>query len=124
MTATPARIGFILRPDRWAVAESSIVRDRYGQTARESPEPVETFFDSVEDADIVAEERLAIWGAARRLFQARAIGLDEVLEVETAGATIPVVSFSDAESDVDTKMIAGDIGFDFARQECEFTLWG
>lgn len=124
MTATPARIGFILRPDRWAVAASTDIKARYGKSARESAEPVETFFDSVEDADLVAAERLSIWGAPRRKFQVRAVGLDEAMEIDPAAATMPVTQFTDAERDANGMMIAGDLGFDFAKQECEFTLWG
>lgn len=50
MVATPARIGFVIEPYRRATAETQIVADRYGNLARETDDPHETWFASLADA--------------------------------------------------------------------------
>lgn len=124
MSATPERMAFVLVEFRRATAESSTIATRYGKAARESDDPIPTHFDSVTDAQTVANERLALLGVARRRFQVRAVGLDEAMALDLERATITRAQFVDSERGVDMKTICGDVGFDFARQVCEFTCWG
>lgn len=124
MSATPERMSFVLVEYRRATVESATIAAQYGKAARESDDPVPTHFDSVVDAQAVATERLALLGVARRRFQVRGIGLDEAMALDLDRATIARAQFVDSERGVDLKMICGDVGFDFARQVCEFTTWG
>ena len=57
MPATSARIGFIQQEFRKVTVTSSNPQTRYGAMARETADPVETFFDSEADALTVATAR-------------------------------------------------------------------
>ena len=57
MPATPARIGFILQEFRKVTVESPGVVTKYGDAARTSDDPVETFFNTTADALAMAQER-------------------------------------------------------------------
>ena len=60
MPATPARIGFITQEFRLAVAQDLSVKTRHGNQARKTEEPMPTFFDSADDAQVVAAARQAL----------------------------------------------------------------
>lgn len=100
------------------------MRDRYGKASRESDDPVETFFNSVDDAEVMAQERMDLLGTERRRFGIGARGLDEAVNLDFLTGTIPVADFTDTEKDADMPAIAGEFGMDFAKQQCRFTLFG
>lgn len=124
MSVTPARAAFILQEFRLARAENANIAAQYGKAARESPDPVPTGFDNVADAQAVADERIALFGTPRRRFQVSAVGLDEILALDPDAARLTVTRFVDTDRGVDLKMVAGEVGIDFGRQLCEFTIWG
>ena len=124
MSVTPARAAFILQEFRNARAESTTIAAQYGKAARESDDPVMTGFDNVADAQAVANERLALFGVQRRRFQVSAVGLDEALALDLDAARLPIAQFVDEERGADIKTLAGEVGIDFSRQLCEFTIWG
>lgn len=124
MPATPARIAFITQEFRTARIEDATVRSRYGKLARESDDPVATNFDSVTDAQTIAQERMNLLGQARRRYSVRTVGLDEALALDFLTGTIPVATFTDVEKEVSGPHAIAEIGFDFDKQQCSFTLWG
>ncbi|WP_333838792.1 hypothetical protein [Novosphingobium sp.] len=123
MAATSARIGFIMTDLRRAVSESPETKARYGDDARQSEDPIETFFDSVADAQKIADERQALLSRERRRFKVTAKAADEFAHVDVADG-IPVARYVDREADADTKMLVADIIIDLGRQSSITTLWG
>jgi hypothetical protein len=124
VSATPARIAFIMQEWRHVQLEDATARARYGKLARESADPLETFFDSVSDAQTMATARMGLLATERRRFSVRAGGLDEALALNLLSGTIPVATFVDAEKDANRPTLIAEIGFDFAKQQMQFTLWG
>lgn len=123
MAATPARIGFILEDYRRAITENATTKAQYGSLARKSDDPVETFFDEVGDAEVMAQERLDMLSAARRRFTVQVTGVFEVLDMEyTEG--LPVVRYRDLDRDIDRMMVVGDIAIDLGRNGAALNIWG
>jgi hypothetical protein len=125
MTATPARIGFVMQPVRRATAETPAVFARHGALARKDDEPVETFFENVADAEIVARERQALMSPERRRFAVMVTGLDQMLEagIDTP-AVLPKSRYIDEHRGVDREVVVAELGFDFARQAATIVVWG
>lgn len=120
MTATPARIGFILEEVRTVTAENATVASRYGNLARRDTEPVPVFFDNVADAQAVADERLALLSPSRRRFDSGVQGLDEALALPRAATARTI----DAQASLDKLMLVSNVEFDFARQTATLETWG
>lgn len=123
MPATPARIGFIQEKFRRAVAETTAMKTRFGDLARQSEDPVETFFDSEADAQVIAAARQTLLGTERRRFQLRTKGIEEVLAVAFNG-DVPVVHYVDTERQVDRNMLLSEIVIDLGRGSANLTVWG
>lgn len=125
MPATPTRIGFVLEQWRRVRAETPAVQTNYGSLARESEDPLETFFDDPDDAEVMATARQALLGANRRRFDVAAVGLDAALGVSYVAGTIPLADMVDAEKAADiSHCLIGEIGYSFARQRSLFQVWG
>lgn len=123
MPATPARYGFIKQDFRHAVAQTPSVKTRHGNLARESEVPVETFFDNVADAQVVAEARQALLSPDRRRFRCVAVGLSEVLALDPTGK-VPVVRYVDANRSFDAPALACEIMMDLEKQQVAVSVWG
>jgi hypothetical protein len=123
MPATAARIGFITQEWRRATVTDETIRDRYGHLARESEDPIETFFDSVDDAEAIAEARHALLAKERRRFQV-ALGSTDSLLPHTLGSQAPTVTYIDTERDANRPMLVAEITLDLARDRATATLWG
>ena len=123
MTATAARIGFIMSEFRRVVATTQVVKDRYGALARESEDPIPPFFDSPADAQTVADARQTLLKAERRRFRvatkdnAQTINLDLI-------TGIPVATYVDTERDISRPMLVSEITFDLGKDTTLFTVWG
>ena len=124
MPATPARIGFITNQFRRAIAETPSVKLRYGDLARYSEDPIETFFDSQADAQILADARQALLSPERRRFTCTATGVGEALDLDLTAGAIPLVQYVDSEREADMPALIAEIGYDFSRQTSTFTIWG
>lgn len=123
MAATSLRIGFIMTGFRRAISESATAKDRYGDDARQSDDPIESYFDNVEDAQAIADERQALLSVERRRFKVTAKAAEEIAEIDlTAG--IPVARFVDRECAADRKVLVSEIIIDLAKQSTVTTLWG
>lgn len=124
MVATPARIGFVIRAYRRATSESPDVAARHGTLARESADPLDTWFSSVADAQERADERQALLEKERRLFTVTLTDVgDEVLEL-LDGETVPTIRFIDGDRDVDMMAIATEIVVDAEAHTAQLTIWG
>ncbi len=123
MPATSSRIGFITNQFRRSIVESASVQTQYGAVARKSEDPVETFFDDVDDAELVTQERLDLLSAARRRFAVSFDDTDEIADLPVGGA-VPVVRYVDAERGVDRNMIVCEIIIDLNKNSAAMPLWG
>ena len=123
MPATPARIGFIQQEFRRVVSETAAIKTRFGDLARESEDPVETFFDSETDAQVIATARQALLGTERRRFIASTNSVDEVLAVPLGG-DVPITHYVDTERDCDRNMLLSEVTVDLGRGSASLTVWG
>lgn len=123
MAAIAARIGFIMSSFRRAIATTQAVKDRHGSLARETADPVETFFDSVDDAQSIANERQDLLSPERRRFKVTAKAVDEVANLDLIGG-IPIVHYTDRERGADRTMLMSEVIIDLGRQTVTTTLWG
>lgn len=128
MPASSARIAFVRQQYRTAVAEDEDVKTAYGESARDSSdddgEPIETFFDSVADAQAMADERLALLSADRRRFRQ---DVDEVLsftgDLDFSQVT-PAVTVIDDERSADHPAAAVEIAVRFGDDRTTIISWG
>ena len=123
MPATPARIGFIQQEFRRVVSETAAIKTRFGDLARESEDPVETFFDSETDAQVIATARQALLGTERRRFIASTNSVDEVLAVPLGG-DVPIAHYVDDERACDRNMLLSEVTVDLGRGSANLTVWG
>jgi len=126
MPATPSRIGFITQAFRITTAGPlPAVGDLYGNAARKTVAPLPTFFDNTADADVMAEERLALLGAQRSLFTAQIDSADTALDIaqdtETGLATARLI---DDEQDRDTNCIVVGFTADMNAERSTLVTWG
>lgn len=123
MPATPARIGFIKEEFRRVIATTPAVTARHGNLARTSEEPIETFFDNVADAQLVANERQDLLSPDRRYFRCETTSIEELMALAYIGA-VPIARYRDTERAADGKMLLGEIVMDFQKQHGAATVWG
>ena len=124
MAATPARIGFSLREFARAVAEDADVLTRHGSVARQSDDPVPTFFDDEADAQAIADARLSLLSNERRKF--RVVVQDEAFPLGLDYKTsVPQGQYIDTERQIDgSSMLMADFSVDLASDTATVTLWG
>lgn len=123
MPATVARIGFIQNEFRKVISSSATADTRYGALARQSDDPIETFFDSTTDAQAIADERKTLMSAERRLFQVTVNDAAPVLALSYIGA-VPLGRYRDTERVADRAVLVGDLTVDLARNTANLTVWG
>ncbi len=123
MPATPARIGFIQAEFRKVVEKDATVQSRFGSLARDSEDPIPTWFNNEADALAVAQERQDLLGQTRRRFSVRQVDAADIATL-TLSSTLPVVSFTDAEKGVSRNMAVCSLSYDLGRGSTTVTLWG
>ena len=124
MAATPERIGFITTDLRRAIeGPASAVVSKYGELARDTKEPVPTFFDSVEDAAIIAAERMTLLSADRRRFVMEVADNEIVLDLNYQ-QTIPSAAVIDRELKADFTGIIAEIEVDLSKGKSTVMVWG
>jgi hypothetical protein len=123
MTATAARAALIREPFRRATSTTTAVQTRHGALARESADPVPTFFDNVADAQVIADARQALFSSERRLFEVAVRGTAEMAALDPE-AGVPVGRFVDSERGVDRKVLIGQIEIDLAGGKSAAVIWG
>lgn len=123
MPATPARIGLISSEYRKVISLTATASTKHGGMARESDDPIETFFDNAADAQVVADARQDLLSAERRRFKVTVTGLDEVMALTYVGA-VPVGYLTDLERNISRPVLVSDITMDFDKQSASLTVWG
>lgn len=124
MPATASRIGFIIQDVRNATAgPDASVEAKYGSLARDTEEPLECFFDSVADATLVAQERLALLSPDRRRLVTEISGAETGHELSFNRVT-PTARVIDAEKAADLNAAAVEIAIDHDAGKTTLTNWG
>jgi hypothetical protein len=124
MPATAATIGFCTAEARIAtVGPDSGVVTKYGDAARFTEEPVETYFDSMDDVAVIAADRLTLLKADRRRFQAEVSGEDVGLGLTFKPST-PVATFIDDERQASMPVAIVEFGIDLERGRTALVMWG
>lgn len=124
MPTTPARIGFITEQFRRVVSTTDEARTLFGSAARESDDPMQTYFGDVDDAQAVADERQALLSPARRRFEVQTVGLEEALTLDFTTGVIPNGRLIDPEKQADLPVLLAEVELDFARQKATLMVWG
>lgn len=124
MPATPSRIGLITQPFRIATAgPDSAVAALYGNAARDTSEPLETFFDDAADAQAMADERLALLSAKRSLVTVTVEGLEPVASLDRT-STIPTVRIIDDEQNRNSAALIVATTIDLQNDRTVMETWG
>lgn len=123
MPATSQRIGFILTEFRRSVAEDDDVKARYGSLARQSDDPIPTYFGVEGDADLIAAERQALQSEDRRRFRTTLAGVDDLIDLDLS-TVAPVVRFVDPDKSADMPTILCELAIDLGRNTATAILWG
>ena len=124
MPATPSRIGFIINEFRVVTAgPNSTVDALYGNRARDTKEPVETFFDSDADAQAMANERLALLEVQRSLVTVQMNGVDVAAGLDPS-LTVPTVRIIDDEQDRNSQALVVGITIDMNTEQSTLETWG
>lgn len=123
MPATPSRIGFVQSEFRRAVSTTASVQTRYGALARQTEDPIPTFFDNVADAQIVADARQSLMSAERRRFRVGVSSVEEALALSYIGA-VPKGRYVDSERNANLPVLVSEITVDLSRLNAAFTVWG
>lgn len=124
MPATPSRIGFITQEFRTATAgPDSGVATLYGNAARDTTEPLETFFDDIADAQAMADERLTLLSAKRSLVT---VSLDSIAAVAglDRAAALPTVRVIDDEQNRNSLALIVGLSIDMNTQRATLETWG
>tara|TARA_R110002167_G_scaffold180026_1_gene380149 strand:- start:446 stop:823 length:378 start_codon:yes stop_codon:yes gene_type:complete len=125
MVATASRIGFVLEPVRRAVSETADTAAHHGNLARETADPLDTWFSTVADAQIRADERQSLLSSDRRLFDVELSGedIEELFDLMDAGE-VPGGTFIDTERGLDIPVIATEFVIDIDAQGASIKVWG
>lgn len=124
MPATAGRLGFMTKDVRHAVAgPDAAVTTRYGDTARDTKEPLECFFDHVADAIAVAQERLDLLSSDRRCLTVEISGAKTGLAL-IYNLVIPIVRVIDEEKAVDLNAAIVDLASDYDAGHTIVTVLG
>lgn len=127
MPATPARIAFITRQYRLAIAgPDSGVDAHYGDLARDinNDEPIETFFDSTDDADAAAAERLALMKENRTRHQAVLPGGIQFGSALDYSQSTPTGTVVDPDRDTNKPALVSEISLDLRNDAAGLVMWG
>ncbi|HUD28943.1 MAG TPA: hypothetical protein VMQ93_08740 [Novosphingobium sp.] len=129
MTATPTRIGFVIEPYRRAVSQTPAVATRHGNLARESADPIDSYFASVAVAQVRADERQALLSPDRRLFSAITPDVEAMLPLldvddEENDGALPTVRYIDTERGIDMSAIVAEVVIDTEAHAATIKFWG
>lgn len=131
MTATPTRIGFVIEPYRRAVSETPAVATRHGNLARESADPIDSYYSVMADAQIRADQRQDMLSPDRRLFSATSPDVEAMLLLldiddkdTSGGGGITTARFIDEDRNVDMPVIITEVVIDTAAHSATLKFWG
>lgn len=121
MPADPADIGPAMRDAAVASWSSATIAARYPSQARDgSLTPSEGYFDSIADAQTMANARGALIGTEARRFGVKAGDL----VWPTVSTSVPCFALVDAEQSVNATLIATRIEIDLDAETTTIELFG
>jgi len=124
MPATAARIGFITQDYRSETAgPDSGVATKYGDKARDTKDPIPTYFEDEDDAAAMATERLNLLKPDRRRFRHTVVG-DDTGGGLTFNTVTPVATVIDDERAANHAAAIVEIGIDTEKNQTLLTSWG
>jgi hypothetical protein len=124
MPATPSRIGFITQEFRVATAgPNTTVSALYGSAARDTAEPLESYFDDVADAQAMADERLTLLAARRSLVTVSLDSIDQVAALDRQLA-LPTVRVIDDEQNRNSQALIVGFAIDMNNRRATLETWG
>lgn len=126
MPATPARAEFVAQEFRSATWSDSGVRTLYGKVARDTGDsPIQTFFDNVADAQVLADERGALLGAHARAFRVRIAGLMDLDTDLDMSTVLPAATLIDDVQVANMAVVVANIeSYDTADEQTVLAVWG
>lgn len=136
MTATPARIGFVTQEFRSVVSIDSAVQTKYGNLARNSStqttagdpnatgSPVETFFESTADAQVISDARLTLLKGDRRRFVQDSRGVQSFTGGLDFSQVTPTVQVTDDLRGASHLAATVEISVDLGGEKTKFISWG
>ena len=126
MPATPERAAFVQTEFRSAVWQDPTVLAQYGRVARDTGDaPIETYFDSIDHVQIMANERGALLGSHSRAFRTK-VGILVELEGNFAmSQLLPGIHVRDDElvADMDCACVSIE-SYDTDAGQTTFVTWG
>jgi hypothetical protein len=124
MPATPSRIGFITSEFRVSTAgPNTTVETLYGNAARDTIEPLETFFDDPADVQAMANERLALVEVKRSLVPVSIDGT-ELAAAFDRSLSLPTVRVIDEEQDRNSLALIVGVTIDYNTGRSTLETWG
>lgn len=124
MPATPSRIGFITSEFRIVTAgPNTAIETLYGDAARDTVEPLETFFDDPADAQVMANERLALLEVKRSLVPAVIDGTDLAAGLDRT-STLPTARVIDDEQGRNSQALIVGTTIDYNTGRATLDTWG
>ncbi len=124
MPATPSRIGFITQQFRVVTSgPDSAVAALYGSAARDTSEPLETFFDDPSDGQAMANERLTLLSAKRSLVTVTLDGIDQVAALDRSSA-LPTTRIIDDEQNRNSQALIVGFAIDLQNDRAVLETWG
>jgi hypothetical protein len=124
MPATPARIGFITQDYRVVTSgPDTAVQAKYGSMARNTDDPLPTFFDAVADTQAICDARHTLLKADRRRFSQKISGESFGLGLAYQQTT-PAVTVVDTERSANLSAAIVEMSVDFESETTTVTTWG
>lgn len=125
MVATASRIGFVTQQYRTVVSSDAAVTTRYGELARDTgDEPIESFFDSPADAQVVNDARLVLLKGSRRRFRMDARGVQTFTGSMDLSQVTPTVTVIDDERSANLPAACVEVSVDPGGEKTTFANWG
>jgi len=100
-----------------------VVRALHGNKARATDEPLETFFDTVADAQAMADERLALLQVQRSIITAAIDQIEPATSLDPS-LTLPTVRVIDDEQGRNMPALVVGFGIDMNTDRSVFETWG
>ena len=124
MPATADRAQFIRQEFRSASnGPVAAVVTAFGELARRTREPIETFFESEADAQALCDERMVLLGASNRRMSLAVSGEQTGMDMAYIG-TSPTVTVIDDDRALNGDMLVTEFAIDFGAEQTTAETWG
>ena len=124
MPADPSIIGQLTNEYRRVIAGPlPDIEAQFGEAARDTPEPIETFFTRTADAQTMANERLTLQGQKRRLVEVDCAddGIPFTLDFTKS---LPTAQVTNDEMSLERPMLVVGMETDLANERTNLICWG